>query len=277
MNKLFFFFLTITSISFVNAQSSSVSVIDGVFIRENNFNKVPIQHNYEIESYMMWSKRVWRVIDLKEKMNHPFYYPIEPTHSMRNLVTVIRDGICSKELTPYDPISDEFDYALLSKEACAIGEKLDTITEFDEDGNPNLIPIQDPFPTQNIRRFRIKEDWYFNSKRSVMDVRIIGICPIEEMFDEMGEYKGDRLLYWMYLPELRHTIANAPAPNPHSDVERRTYDDLMNKRKFSSYVMKESNVYGRSISSYKQNLDALLESKRIEKKIFTYEQDLWEY
>ena len=68
MNKLFFFFLTITSISFVNAQSSSVSVVDGVFIRENNFNKVPIQHNYEIESYMMWSKRVWRVIDLKEKM-----------------------------------------------------------------------------------------------------------------------------------------------------------------------------------------------------------------
>ena len=79
------------------------------------------------------------------------------------------------------------------------------------------------------------------------------------------------------MPELRHTIANSPAPNPHSDVERRTYDDLLNKRKFSSYIMKESNVYGRSISKYKQNIEALLESKRIESTIFTYEQDLWEY
>ena len=79
------------------------------------------------------------------------------------------------------------------------------------------------------------------------------------------------------MPELRHIIANAPAPNPHSDVERRTYDDLSNKRKFSSYVMKESNVCGRSISAYKQNMDLLLESKRIESQIFIYEQDLWEY
>ncbi len=277
MYRLFFLFPVLIFISNVKAQVGSVSVVDGVFIRENNFNKRPVNYNFELESYMMWSKRVWRVIDLREKINHPFYYPIEPTHSMRNLVTVIRDGICSGELTPYDPLSDEFDYRLETGEACVLGEKKDTLIELDDEGNPILIPINEPFPTQNIRRLRIKEDWFFNSKRSVLDVRIIGICPVEEMYDEMGEYKGDRLLYWMYMPELRHTIANSPAPNPHSDVERRTYDDLLNKRKFSSYIMKESNVYGRSISKYKQNIEALLESKRIESTIFTYEQDLWEY
>jgi hypothetical protein len=41
--------------------------------------------------------------------------------------------------------------------------------------------------------------------------------------------------------------------------------------------MKESNVYDRNISTYKNGLDALLEGKRIEEEIFTYEQDLWEY
>lgn len=277
MYKKLFTLIAIVSIFNLKAQVGSSSVVDGVFIRENNFNKHPVKYNFESELYTMWSKRIWRVIDLKEKLNHPFYYPIEPTHSMRNLVTVIRDGICSGELTPYDPLSDEFDYELASGEACAFGEKNDTLIELDDDDNPIEIPIKEPFPTQNIRRFRIKEDWFFNSKRSVLDVRIIGICPIEEIFDEMGEYKGDRLLYWMYMPELRHTIANAPAPNPKSDVERRTYDDLLNKRKFSSYIIKDSNVYGRSISTHKQNIDALLESKRIESEIFNYEQDLWEY
>jgi len=79
------------------------------------------------------------------------------------------------------------------------------------------------------------------------------------------------------MPELRHIIANAPAPNPHNDAERRTYDDLFNKRRFSSYIYQQSNVYGRKISEYKQDLGLLLEGKKIEHEIFTYEQDLWEY
>lgn len=41
--------------------------------------------------------------------------------------------------------------------------------------------------------------------------------------------------------------------------------------------MKESNVYDRAIRDYSKDLDALLEGKRIEEEIFTYEQDLWEY
>lgn len=256
----------------LNAQNVT-QILDGSFIRENNLNKQPISYTYEAESYMMWSKRIWRILDLREKINHPIYYPIDRTNSLRNLVTVIRDGICAGELTAYEGMSDEFDYAMNSIEACKLGETLDTL--FDDEGKP--IPISEPFPTYNIRRYRIKEDWFFNSKRSAMEARIIGICPVEEVFDAMGEYKGDRPLFWIYMPELRHTIASAPAPNPHSDVERRTYDEIFQKRRFSSYVIKEANVYGRKIDSYAQSINALLESKRIKNEIFTFEQDLWEY
>ena len=80
------------------------------------------------------------------------------------------------------------------------------------------------------------EDWFFDNSRGVMEARVIGICPIEEAFDELGEYKGERPLYWIYMPELRLTIATAPVPNPHNDAKRRTYDDLFNKRCFSSYI-----------------------------------------
>ena len=49
------------------------------------------------------------------------------------------------------------------------------------------------------------------------------------------------------------------------------------KRRFSSYIFKESNVCDRKIETYKQDLDLLLESERIETELFNYEQDLWEY
>jgi gliding motility associated protien GldN len=261
----------------ISAQTVSPTVLDGVYIRENNFQKKTMAYNFESEAKLMWSKRIWRVLDLREKINHPFYYPIQPTRSMRNLVTVIRESLCAGELSAYDVMSDEFLYLQNSGEACKLGEKVDTIFQPDENGNLVPIPINDPFPTENVRRFRIKEDWFFDNSRGVMEARVIGICPIEEAFDELGEYKGERPLYWIYMPELRHIIANSPAPNPHNDAERRTYDDLFNKRRFSSYIYQESNVYGRKISDYKQDLALLLEGKKIEHEIFTFEQDLWEY
>lgn len=271
-----FLFLIIFTISFFLSKGQT-GVLDGVFIRENNFSKRPMAYNYESEAGVMWNKRVWRTLDLREKINHPYYYPLEPTRSMKNLITVLKDGVCSGDLTAFDPISDEFAYRFTSSEACSVGESIDTVWTTDE--NEDMIPtvIKESLPIYNIRRIRIKEEWYFNRHRSVMEARIIGVCPVEEVFDENGEYKGERPLYWFYMPELRPILANSPAPNPHSDVERRTYDDLFHKRKFSSYIMKESNVYDRAIRDYSKDLDALLEGKRIEEEIFTYEQDLWEY
>lgn len=270
-------FTLLTFLSFSQSTTVNSGVVDGVFIREHFNQRKPINYAPELEINMMWSKRVWRTIDLREKINHTFYYPIEPTSNLRNLITVIRDGICNGELTAYEALSDEFLTAYRSVEACSLGEQVDTLFLPDEDGSLEPTPIFNPFPSHNVMRIRIKEDWYFNNKRSTMQARIIGICPVEQVFDEHGEYKGERPLYWIYMPELRYHLAQAPAANPHSDVERRTYDELFQKRKFSSYITKESNVFTRNISEYKQDLDALLEGQKIEREIFTYEQDLWEY
>lgn len=269
--------LTVFIPNMLCSQNTAPSVLDGIYIRENNYQRRAIPYNYESEVQLMWTKRVWRVMDLREKINHPYYYPIEPSNTLRNLFTVIKDGICAGELIAFQSVSDEFLYTLESGEACSLGETVDTIFQEDDKGNLIPVPIYNELPVENIRRFRIKEDWYFNSKRSVMEVRIIGIVPVEEVFDDMGEYKGERPMYWLYMPELRFTIANASAFNAGSDVERRTYDDLFNMRRFSSYVMKSSNVYNRAIKSYKQEIDLLLEGKKIEHDIFNYEQDLWEY
>lgn len=260
----------------INAQEAS-SVIDGIFIKENTRGRKPVAYNHESEINLMWMKRLTRVLDLREKMNHPFYYPLETSNGMSSLITVLRNGICSTELTAFDPISDEFLYRYRRDEACKIGEMIDTAYIPNEYGEIDTIIIKESFKTENVLRYRIKEDWFFDSKRSVMEARIIGICPIEEVYDDNGEYKGEKPLYWFYMPEIRHILANQETPSRHNDVERRSYDDLFNKRFFSSYIYKESNVCGRKIKDYKLGLEALLESRRIENEIFDYEQDLWEY
>ena len=55
----------------------SDGIIDGVFIQEHIPTKRLIPYEYVREADVTWSKRVWRAIDLREKFNHPLYYPLD--------------------------------------------------------------------------------------------------------------------------------------------------------------------------------------------------------
>ncbi len=126
----------------------------------------------------------------------------------------------------------------------------------------------------------IKEQWYFDKQTSTLNVRILGICPIREYMRE-GDTSGQvqrQKVFWIYYPEARPLLATNLVQNPYNEARQQSFDDMFIKRMFNSYIVKESNMYNdRDISSYLIGKDAMLESKRIEDKIFNYEQDLWEY
>ena len=137
--------------------------------------------------------------------------------------------------------------------------------------------IQNDFDFSAVKRIRLKEEWFFDNQLSVLNVRIIGLCPVMEAFDEMGEYKGEKPLVWLYFPELRVPMSTTKMFNPKNIASTITFDHLFMKRKFSSYIYKESNVFDRDFASYKKDIDLLLESKKVEEEMFKFEQDLWEY
>jgi len=110
-----------------------------------------------------------------------------------------------------------------------------------------------------------------------MDVRILGLCPVKDDFDEDGIFRGYKPLFWIYFPEARPIFAKNEVFNRFNDAERRTYDDVFWKRMFGSYVYKEQNVYDRKIVDYAMGLDALLEAERVKNDLFKFEHDLWEY
>jgi gliding motility associated protien GldN len=127
----------------------------------------------------------------------------------------------------------------------------------------------------------LKEEWYFDKQNSSLNVRIIGLCPIQEYYrdeDVKQESAQRRPLFWVYFPEAREILAGREVFNPANTARNPSFDDIFMKRTFNSYIVKEGNVYNnRDISSYLSGKDAMLESKRIENSIFDYEQNLWEY
>jgi len=264
----------------IKAQVMDSPPNDGVFDKIHVVNRKPIPYAPLREADAFFTKRIWRIIDMREKINHPFYYPTIPQNGRSSFMQVILDAIKEGSITAYDASSgDEFLVPYTYDQIIQNLSSTDTITAQRPD------PPYDYFDTvytkefdpSSVKQLRMKEDWFFDKQRSVMDVRILGICPILEELDDNGEKKGDKPLFWIYFPEAREIFAKAEVFNRFNDAERRTYEDVFFKRLFNSYIYKESNVYDRRIYEYARGLDALLESERIKNDLFLFEHDLWEY
>ena len=83
------------------------------------------------------------------------------------------------------------------------------------------------------------------------------------------------------MDDLRPIIVNIELFNTDNDAARISYDDFFQMRMFSSYIVKESNVYDMDINLFDEFKDdgiaAQLESDRIKNDLFILEHDLWQY
>ncbi|MCK6649005.1 MAG: gliding motility protein GldN [Bacteroidia bacterium] len=240
----------------------------------------PVAYTYQREADVMWSKRIWRVIDMREKLNLPIYYPTEPKVGLRSLFDVLKCAVLEDSLTAFanPAFDDEFKNPMTKAEIRSVLIHWDSTHQTENVENPGemiVSPMKTEITAGDVRQYWIKEDWFFDRQRSVMECRIIGICPLVEKKSESGEVVGLRPLFWIYFPEARSYLAKAAVFNRWNDAARMSYDELFVKRMFASYVYKESNVYDRTIAQYKTGLDALLESEDIKEDIFKYEEDLW--
>jgi gliding motility associated protien GldN len=245
-------------------------------------DKKPVPYAYVREADVMWCKRIWRTIDMREKLNLPLYYPLEEENCANSLWEVIKKNVMNGKITAYgDPIfDDEFQHPLTVEQAAKIIYSKDTVVTT----NPNtLLPetvlVNSEITPDKVMRYWVKEDWFFDKQRSVMEVRIEGICPLVEKMDpNTGEFRAYAPLFWLYFDECRPVFAKEPVLwwKANTAVQP-TLDEIFQKRIFTSFIHKESNVYNRKIVEYKEGVDALLESEKIKDDIFNFEQDLWQY
>jgi len=294
--------ISIAGFSQLPPPSTGVSpsgVLDGVYVQEHIPTKRVIQYTHLREADVMWSKRVWRTIDLREKMNFQLYYPLVPITDRMSLYDVIRYGVLKEStLTMYDlggvELDDQFKHPVVKQEGETVDQfqlrkesffgetttnpKFDEETGdqmFDDAGDPIYEDGVTEYTTSEVIAYELKEDWFFDKQRSVLDVRIIGISPVVYYMGEDGEIAFPKNLFWLYFPECRYVFQNFFVYNEKNDAARMSFDDLFWKRDFSSFIHKESNIFDRGISQTWKGIETLLESEKIKGEMFRLEHDLW--
>ncbi len=251
---------------------------DGLFDKVHTPSRRVVPYASLREADVMWAKRIWRKIDLREKQNQTIFYPPEPTNGRNSLINIIRDAIITDNtLIAYDPFLDDFKVPLTAAEVASKGAGLDTVEVQDPNPPYDIIQkaVERPFNPANVKQYLVKEDWFFDKQRSVMDVRILGICPVMEVYKD-GEFRGVSNMFWVYFPDLRYVLINEEIYNPYNFGQTITYEDVFMQRRFSSFIYKEDNVFDRRIEDYMTGIDALLEAEEIKNKIRLWESELWE-
>ena len=304
LNILFIFLVTQSLTAQLPGSGISLesNVLDGVYIQEHIHTKRVVYYIHLREADVMWSKRIWRVLDLKEKKNHKLYYPLEKQNDRISLFEVIRYGALDEgSITLYDlggiELDDKFRFPVRPNNGNAndpeFKRKLETMfgqetqvdsieivdgvegPAIDDDGENIKITVVEEYTSRDIVRYVLKEDWFFDKQRSMLDVRIIGISPVVYSRNpETLEIDGLKNLFWLYFPECRYVFQNFFVYNPDNDAQRMSFDDLFWKRDFSSYDQKESNVYDRAVSPNWDGLDEVLQSEKVRNEIFKFENEL---
>lgn len=278
--------LTVTTPVFVWAQPDDTNPnvtesgnTDQVKPRDNFYDrylyteKQVIPYDFIHEKDVFWERRIWRLIDIREKMNHPFKNEKEP------FITILLDHAKAGDITLYYTMDDEFTQAMTQDEMQNIGSSVDTIITFDPETFEEIVQVVvNDLNPEDIKKYRIKEVYFFDEETSTLDVRILGLAPIIDRVDDNGNFLNSGPMFWAYYPELRDILARHEAFNPHNDAARMSWEDVFEARLFASYIIKESNVYDRRIKDYKTNpMDMLLESDKLKEQIFHFEHDLWSY
>jgi len=279
------FLLVDTSFLLAQETGDESGILDGAYLRRHNQDRKPVPYQYVREADVMWSKKVWRIIDLHEKMNHILYYPERPMQDRFSLIDLMMKSIEANEITAYNPNASEFDefaepttFEQIKITFGAVDEEIDVE---DENGNVTKKKIKGAYNSSEVKQYMIKEEWFFDKQRSVLEVRIVGICPIRFYYkpDDINQETVQKAkLFWVYFPHARKVFANHLVFNVKNDAQYLTFDDIFFKRFFTSFIYQESNSYNnRAINQYALGLESLMESERIQDNIRNFESDLWEY
>lgn len=225
------------------------------------------------EADIAWEKRMWRILDVREKINLPFVNPNRP------FFNILLESIENGDMVAFKGNSDKFTDALSQDDLNKIIFRIDTTVVFDpETYEEEIKVVRSVINYEDIRRYRIKEIWFFDEETSTMRNRILGIAPIKDELDDNGNFKYELPLFWVYYPEARDILAKERVFNPYNDNAPMSWSDLFEARFFSSYIYKVSNTLDlRLKDQFGEGEAMLIESDKVKRELFNFEHDLWTY
>lgn len=246
------------------------------------------------ESEIMYKRRIWRRMDLNEKMNEPFF-------AFGNEITkIIIDAVNDGRLFPYTNDSlmrrmpkeeflenlkvPQFGAPALTDEERAMGFTDDDGWGWgDDNGGDKPSTSRDfYFYPRQVSVLEIMEDFIFDKRRSraYWDIQTVKLIIPAKEFPETGFQREVATFRYKDLYELFKSMPQeALWFNYRNQRENRNLADAFTMRLFSANIIKYWDPQNRYLVDIfnKHPREALLAAKWIEQELMEFEHNLWSY
>jgi len=260
---------------------------------------------------IIWSRCVYRIIDMRYKQNYQLYFPNKADDpNYRNLFKVIVDAVIDGlEIYPRNPESIKPDFkktAPMTKrqvpiDALFLVDKTEDHSDDDDYFNvatsrymlANYDSINDRLTWQgfnfdevvkNQLKYLIQEIVFFDKHTSRMYSKVMAIAPLHPiLITETDSTKvmnalRESIMFWAPFDKLRPYLAMQYVIPNRNETKHVTMDEFFQKHLYSSYIVGEGNMYNRWIPDYAGTPEQVRkEQDRIAAELLNFEQDLWEY
>ncbi|MEO6610987.1 MAG: gliding motility protein GldN [Chitinophagaceae bacterium] len=259
---------------------------DNAFDKTNLTTRTPLPYENLRWDDALYAEKVWRELDLREKMNKVFMYEAVDDNGSQIFINMLLKGIRNGDVTAFTDDRFTTPLTVTDIEQATAGRN-DTVAQYDLKDMTKItgyVVTRSSFDPKTVTKLRLKEEWIFDRESSKMFCRILGIGILKTEYipnTQPPKERGTSSLFWVYYPDLRPMLAKAEVYNPKNmGQSRMTWEELFESRMFSSYIVKSTldNPANKMIKNYiKDPILALLEGDNIKEKIFNFEQDLWSY
>jgi len=283
--SIFFFFILINlSVSNTFAQSAE----------SDGYNEFSIRKVHE--SYLMWNRTIWQRVDMKEKINQPFF------SKNREMSKIIIDAVERGVLIAYKP--DDFNYdsaeIIMGPDDFikALEDKTQDIIECttDENGcNDSGCPgdiFYEPcpeveaaalIPPEEFSVFRLRENWYFDRihSRYYFDTQTVTMMLSNRSIYNREE--ADQAVATFRFIDLYNLFKSMPKDaiwfNENNTAQHKNMGDAFLLRLFSGNIVKFSNIGNQNLTDIYDLEGAEGFAKSIEflQMLMEWEANLWEY
>ena len=208
----------------------------------------PLPYEHIREDDAVYRQRLWREIDVHEKMNLPFVYKADGDNGNQRFISILLNAIKLGDLTAFSNVDDRFTTPITVRE---ITEQLigkphvvpTTDWAKDPDGSKGITKdsvVQDVFNPDDIEKYWIKEDVIFDKESSRLHTRIIGIAPLKTIRNSDGSFRDVTPIFWVYYPDMRPLLAKFEAYNGKNFGARLSWEEVFESRMFASRIIKST-------------------------------------
>jgi gliding motility associated protien GldN len=257
---------------------------DNAYDKSSVNARTPLVYEHLRADDALFAEKVWRELDLREKMNQPFRYEAKGDNGSELFIDMLLKAVNTGEVTAFQDDRFSIPLPIADIQQQTMG-KADTTPVYDLKDMTKITGYKvtrASFDAKSVTKLRLKEEWVFDRESSRMFCRILGIAALKtEYIPNTTKERGTSTMFWIYYPDMRPILTKYEVYNPKNMGQgRMTWEELFESRMFSSYIVKSTldNAANRNIRNYiKDPILALLEGDNIKDKIFNYEQDLWSY